>query len=51
MPEALKIAEQIGYPVIAKASAGGGGRGMVVAHVNVDTLWLERVHLLAFREQ
>ncbi|WP_395000619.1 acetyl/propionyl/methylcrotonyl-CoA carboxylase subunit alpha [Sphingomonas sp.] len=30
--EALKIAEQIGYPVITKASAGGGGRGMVVAH-------------------
>ena len=29
---ALKIAEQIGYPVITKASAGGGGRGMVVAH-------------------
>ena len=30
--EALKIAEQIGYPVITKASAGGDGRGMVVAH-------------------
>lgn len=30
--EALKTAEQIGYPVITKASAGGGGRGMVVAH-------------------
>ncbi len=29
---ALKIAESIGYPVITKASAGGGGRGMVVAH-------------------
>ncbi|WP_411341212.1 biotin carboxylase N-terminal domain-containing protein [Sphingopyxis sp. J-6] len=28
---ALRIAEQIGYPVITKASAGGGGRGMVVA--------------------
>lgn len=29
---ALRIAAQIGYPVITKASAGGGGRGMVVAH-------------------
>ncbi len=30
--DALRIAESIGYPVITKASAGGGGRGMVVAH-------------------
>jgi acetyl-CoA carboxylase biotin carboxylase subunit len=29
---ALSIAESIGYPVITKASAGGGGRGMIVAH-------------------
>ena len=29
---ALRLAEQIGYPVITKASAGGGGRGMVVAY-------------------
>jgi len=26
--EALQLAEEIGYPVILKASAGGGGRGM-----------------------
>lgn len=26
--EALKIAEDIGYPVLVKASAGGGGRGI-----------------------
>jgi acetyl-CoA carboxylase biotin carboxylase subunit len=30
--EALQIAEEIGYPVILKASAGGGGRGMRVVN-------------------
>lgn len=30
--EALKIAEEIGYPVIIKASSGGGGIGMKVVH-------------------
>ena len=26
--EALEVGEEIGYPIILKASAGGGGRGM-----------------------
>ncbi len=30
--EAVKVANKIGYPVILKAAAGGGGRGMRVAH-------------------
>jgi acetyl-CoA carboxylase biotin carboxylase subunit len=29
--EAMKIAEEMGYPVLIKATAGGGGRGMKVA--------------------
>ena len=34
--QALEIAAGIGYPVITKASAGGGGRGMVVARGAAD---------------
>ena len=36
--EAIKIVEEIGYPVIIKASAGGGGRGMRVVNSS-DELW------------
>ena len=30
--KAIEVANRIGYPVIVKAAAGGGGRGMKVAH-------------------
>ena len=30
--EAIKLAHKIGYPVIVKATAGGGGRGMRIVH-------------------
>jgi propionyl-CoA carboxylase alpha chain len=33
---AVKIADQIGYPVMIKASAGGGGKGMRIAHSKAE---------------
>jgi len=33
---AVEIANQIGYPVMIKASAGGGGKGIRVAHSDAD---------------
>jgi propionyl-CoA carboxylase alpha subunit len=33
---AVKIADEIGYPVMIKASAGGGGKGMRVAHSKAE---------------
>ncbi len=34
--EAIVIAEQIGYPVMIKASAGGGGKGMRIAYSKAE---------------
>lgn len=36
--EAVKIANSMGYPVMLKASAGGGGIGMQIAHDNEELL-------------
>jgi acetyl-CoA carboxylase biotin carboxylase subunit len=34
--EALKLANKMGYPVMIKAAAGGGGRGMRIAHNDIS---------------
>ncbi|MBP7001101.1 acetyl-CoA carboxylase biotin carboxylase subunit [Amaricoccus sp.] len=36
LDEARKVAAEIGYPVIVKATAGGGGRGMKLARTEAD---------------
>src|ERR1051326_819728 len=33
---AVRIADEIGYPVMIKASAGGGGKGMRIAHAKAE---------------
>ncbi len=33
---AVRIADEIGYPVMIKASAGGGGKGMRIAHSRAE---------------
>lgn len=45
--EAEKVAEEIGYPVIIKAAAGGGGRGMRVVE---DPKLLKNLYLAAESE-
>ncbi|NMB44980.1 MAG: acetyl-CoA carboxylase biotin carboxylase subunit [Firmicutes bacterium] len=36
--EAVRIAQEIGYPIIVKASAGGGGKGMRVVRSQEDLI-------------
>ncbi len=36
IPEAKKIAQKIGYPILIKASAGGGGKGMRIVEEEKD---------------
>ncbi|MEO5366732.1 MAG: acetyl-CoA carboxylase biotin carboxylase subunit [Magnetococcus sp. WYHC-3] len=49
--EAIKAARRIGYPVIIKASGGGGGRGMKVVHSDaalINALTVARSEAKAF---
>ena len=36
--EAMRVSKEIGFPVLCKAAAGGGGRGMKVAKTEADLL-------------
>ena len=47
LDDAKRIGEEIGYPVIIKATAGGGGRGMKVAETAAD---MEKAYLGARQE-
>lgn len=47
LPAALKAAQKLAYPLIVKAAAGGGGRGMRVVH---DAAGLEQAWGTAKRE-
>lgn len=41
--ECLRIAKRIGYPIIIKAAAGGGGRGMRVVHT--ESALINSIHV------
>lgn len=45
--DALELAHEIGYPVMIKAAAGGGGRGMRIAHNDIS---LKNMFALARQE-
>ena len=47
IPAAKKIADKIGYPILIKASAGGGGKGMRV--VESPDLFEEQMQLQLVR--
>jgi acetyl-CoA carboxylase biotin carboxylase subunit len=45
--EAIKVSKKIGFPVILKASAGGGGKGMRIVH---EQKTLDQLYQTAHRE-
>jgi len=45
--DALRLAHELGYPVMIKAAAGGGGRGMRIAHNDIS---LKNMFALARQE-
>ncbi len=45
--DALKVSKKIGFPVILKASAGGGGKGMRIVHEKGD---LGKLYHMAHKE-
>src|SRR5207302_10840653 len=47
--EALKVAKKVGYPLMIKAVAGGGGRGMRAAHN--DASFLPAFHAARMRSE
>lgn len=47
LDEAQKMASQIGFPIILKASGGGGGRGMKIVHKSSD---LEKAYFTCRQE-
>jgi propionyl-CoA carboxylase alpha chain len=39
----VQISKEIGYPVMIKASAGGGGKGMRIARNDEDARYLNEI--------
>ena len=49
--DAVKIAKEIGYPVMIKATAGGGGKGMRAVWKEEDLKAVSYTHLDVYKRQ